>query len=486
MNPAPSDPAAALSSATGARRAAQTAWSALGLAGRASHLREIGRRFGDSADHFAELVVEETGKSPADAWFADVVPNLELFTWWTGAGLASLKPRRVPLSSLRYPAKEATLSWDPHGLVGVITPWNYPVALPLRVLIPALLAGNAVLFKPSDVTPKTGAAIAELFNRVLPGGVLTLVEGGVEAGRSVVAVADHVVFIGGLEAGRDVARRCADRLVTCSLELGGKDAAIVLRDCDMERTVAGVLWGAFTNSGQNCAAIERVYVDAAIADDFTARLVAAAAKIQVPAAATEAQAAIVARHLAEAADRGAEPHGVYPPGPVVVTGVPPDAQLLTEETFGPICPVVVVQGAEEALRLANEGEYGLTLSIWTRDEARARKMAAAARAGVVTINNVAVTASMPFAPWSGRGGSGSGVTNSDLSAHDLARPKFTLVDFGRDPEPWWYPVQGAVDLARRSLRWVTAGMFSRLIQTPALLRALRIRRRQQRALTRRD
>ncbi len=470
----------------GAVRAAQASWVALGLTGRAAHLREVARRFTDSADALAELVVAETGKAAADAWFADIVPNLDLFTWWTGPGARSLQAQRVPLSSLRYPAKEATLSWDPRGIVGVITPWNYPVALPLRVLIPALLAGNAVLFKPSEITPRTGAAVAELFTSVLPGGVLTLVQGGADAGRAVVDRADHVVFIGGRDTGREVARRCAERLITTSLELGGKDAAIVLRDCDLDRTVAGVLWGAFTNSGQNCAGIERVYVDQEIAGEFTRRLIAAAAQTEVAPAATEAQAARVAAHLADAQARGATLHGSYPPGPVVATDVPADALLMTEETFGPVCPVTVVSGAAEALRLANASEYGLTLSLWTRDEARARQLAEQARAGVVTVNNVSFTASMPFAPWAGRGSSGSGVTNSVLSAHELARPKFTLVDFGRDPEPWWYPTAGAVDLARKTLAWVSASTWARAARTPGLLAALRRRARQQRELVKVD
>ena len=441
----------------------------------------VRQRLADRAEELAKLVSEETGKSLADAWFADVVPNLDLFTWWAGPGAKVLKSERSKLSALRYPAKEGELHYEPKGIVGVITPWNYPAALPLRALVPALLAGNAVLFKPSEVTPKTGALVASLFTDVLPGGLIALIEGGADAGRRVVDAADHVVFIGGERAGRQVAARAAERLVSASLELGGNDAAIVLSDCDLERTLSGVLWGAFTNSGQNCAAIERVYVAAGIYDAFVSRLVAMASAIEVAPLATEAQDAIVRAHLSDAEARGARLHGSYP-GAVVLTEVPEDAKVLREETFGPLCPVIRVKDAEEALLLANASDYGLTLSIWTRDEARARALAARAKVGVVSVNNVAMSASMPFAPWSGRGKSGGGVTNSALAILEMVHPKYILVDHGRDPEPWWFPGDaGALAFARRSLRWISAGVLARIAGVFSLLGLMRARIKAQRA-----
>ena len=464
-----------LSHTVSAMRIAQRAWAELPISARAEHLLQVRRRLVDRAEELSAVVQRETKKSPADAWFADVVPNLDLFTWWAGPGAKVIARERSRLSALRYPAKEGELHYEPKGIVGLITPWNYPAALPFRALVPALLAGNAVIFKPSEVTPETGDLVASLFQDILPGGLVAVVHGAAEAGRAVVDVADHVVFIGGGQAGRAVAARAAERLISASLELGGNDAALVLGDCDLERTVSGVLWGAFTNSGQNCAAIERVYVDEARYQDFVSRLVAAAAQLEIAPVATEAQDAIIRAHLDDAVSRGAVAHGTYP-GPVVLTDVPADARVLNEETFGPLCPVVPVSSADEGLRAANDSELGLTMSIWTRDEARARALAARAKAGVVTVNNVAVTASMPFAPWSGRGASGGGVTNSPLAILEMVVPKYLLIDHGRDPEPWWFPGgDSAVAFARRSLAWISSGPLGRIAGVFGLLTAMRAR-----------
>ena len=254
----------------------------------------------------------------------------------------------------------------------------------------------------------------------------------------------------------------------------------MLADADLDRAVPGILWGAFSNSGQNCAAVERVYVHTDVYDPFVAQLVAAAAKVTTAPAATEAQAGVVAGQLADAIEGGAEAHGSYPPGPVVLTNVAPDAAVLREETFGPLLPVVRVADSREAMRLANHTAYGLTLSIWTRDEPRARSMAAQSRTGIVTVNNVSFTAAIPEAPWSGRGASGHGVTNSHLAILEMVQPKLFLIDDTRAPEPWWFPTDdAAVALARRSLGWLTAGLPQRLARTVGLLRAMRRRKQQQ-------
>lgn len=460
-------------------RAAQGAWAAQSMEHRARVLKAIGDHFAARGEEVAEIVCRETKKAPADAWFADVVPNLELFSWWTGKGLDAIKAWKAPLSPLTHPGKSAVLHYEPKGLVGLITPWNYPAALPLRSLVPALMAGNAVLFKPSEVTPKTGDLIAEIFQNYLPGGVLTVVHGQAEAGEAIIDAADTVVFTGSVATGRKVAMRCAERMIPVSLELGGKDAAIVLRDCDLERTAAGIFWGAMSNSGQNCASIERVYAERQVYDALVARLADLVRQNPVAPVATQAQDATVKRHLDDATAKGATLHGEYPGGGVIVTGMPQDSLIMTEETFGPVCPVLPVDSSEEALQLANDSAFGLTTSIWSDNEARARSLAGRADSGVVTINNHAFTGSMPFAPWSGRGLSGHGVTNSHLAMLEFVQPKFILHDNNADPELWWFPLdQAAVDLARKTLKWMSSKGFSKAARTIEVLKAARERTKQ--------
>lgn len=460
-------------------RAAQSQWASLTIDERCETLRAIGESFAGRAETIVARVCEETQKSQVDAWFADLIPNVDLFTYWTGEGKKYLREEKVGLSSLKFPGKIAKLRYEPKGIVGLITPWNYPVALPLRSLIPALLAGNAVLFKPSEVTPSTGDLLASIFNEYLPSGLLTVVHGAKDAGEAVVDASDHVIFIGSVETGRAVATRCAQALKTVSLELGGKDAALVLADCDLGRTAQGILWGAMSNSGQNCASIERVYVEEEVYQPFLETLTRLASGIKVHPVATQAQDQKVREHLDDAVKEGGSLVGTYP-GPVLVTNAPEHAAIVQDETFGPVCVVASVPSAREGMRRANQSRYGLTTSIWTKSEKRAMELADEADTGVVSINNVALTGAMPFAPWSGRRASGAGVTNSHLAIREMVQPKFVLYDSNKDPEVWWFPATDqAISLARTTLAWLTAKPFSKIGKTFKVLGAMKERIRDQ-------
>ncbi len=459
--------------------AAQRAWAARTVRERAAVIKRVKKRFAAAGQQVADTVCEETKKSPLDAWFADVVPNLDLFDYWTGPGLGAIRDQRAPLSKLKFPSKRATLRFEPKGVVGLITPWNYPAALPLRNLIPALMAGNAVLFKPSEVTPRTGDLLMELFAAELPPGLMHVVHGASAAGEAVIDASDHVIFIGSVATGRKVNARCADQLKTVSLELGGKDAAIVLPDCDLDRTAAGVFWGAMANSGQNCAAIERAYVHKDIYPRFVAKLATLAKRATVAPVATDAQDATVRAHLDDAIARGATAHGDYP-GAVVLTDVPEDAAIMVDETFGPLLPVLSVASADAAVARVNASRFGLTTSIWTADASLADDLAQRLNTGTVTVNNACLTGAMPFAPWSGRGESGTGVTNSHLAIMDMVRPKFVLHDGFRDPEAWWFPASDdAVALAQKTLAWLSASGFDKARKTLAVLSGMKKRTAEQ-------
>jgi acyl-CoA reductase-like NAD-dependent aldehyde dehydrogenase len=258
--------------------------------------------------------------------------------------------------------------------------------------------------------------------------------------------------------GRRIAVACAERLVPCSLELGGKDAAIVLRDCNVERTARGLVWGAFTNAGQNCASIERAYVDKAVADKIVPRIVALAKELRpdadVGVLTTKQQAEVVRRHVSEAVASGAEilagavpDEGQLAVPPIVLKVADENTPLMREETFGPVLPIVLVDGEEEAIRRANDTRFGLTTSVWTKRVNHGHEVAARLQSGVVTINNHGFTGAVPAAPWTGKGESGTGITNSPHALAELTRVRFVLEDRSSSKrELWWYPY---TDVLRR-------------------------------------
>jgi acyl-CoA reductase-like NAD-dependent aldehyde dehydrogenase len=463
-----------------AARTAQAAWAELSVEERVKRIAPLKDRVLARAEAVAALVREEVGKPEVEALLGEVLPTADVVQYWTQSIVEMLDPDDVDIDAIAYPGKEATIEREPRGVVAVIMPWNFPVALPLRTIVPALLAGNAVVFKPSEVTPRSGALVVELFEGLVPGGLLGLVQGGGEVGAALSSAdVDLVVFTGSVATGRKVAHACAERLVPCSLELGGKDAAIVLADADLERAANGVVWGAMMNAGQNCASVERVYVERTIGDAFTKKVcevvAALRADVDVGPLATEAQRAVVARHVAAAKAAGAsvlaggvdsveEKTRAYPP--TVVRVDEDDTPLMRDETFGPVLPIALVDGADEAIRRANASRYGLTASVWTRDRKRARILAHKLRAGVVTINNHGFTGALPNAPWSGHGETGWGITGSPLSLDVLTRPRMVLLDrSSAKRELWWYPYTPAlrnVALAMATLRNGAAGLFARI------------------------
>jgi acyl-CoA reductase-like NAD-dependent aldehyde dehydrogenase len=434
-------------------RAAQRVWAEKSLGDRIDAVAKVKKRLLRRAEEIADTVHAEVKKPIEEAALAEVLPNADVVDWWTQSIEELVEGQDVDLDPLVYPGKRGRIHHDPRGVVALITPWNYPVAIPMRSLVPALLAGNAVVFKPSEITPRSGALCASLFDGLLPEGLLALVQGGAEQGRALCeADVDLVVFTGSVPTGKAIARACAERLVPCSLELGGKDAAIVLADVNVERAAHGIVWGAFTNAGQNCAAVERVYVVEPVAEKLIARVVAVAKSLRpgvdTGAIATERQADTVRRHLREAVDAGAkvlcggEPEDgslAFPPTVLEVDKEAEDLELMREETFGPLLPIVVVDGEDEAIERANASPYALTTSIWTKRVRHGHQLAKRLRSGVVTVNNHAFTGALPMAPWTGTGDTGYGITNSAHALHALTRVRFVLEDTSRARELWWYP-----------------------------------------------
>jgi acyl-CoA reductase-like NAD-dependent aldehyde dehydrogenase len=483
-------------------RAAQSAWAELGAGERARRLGPLQDRVLERAEAIADCVHEEVGKPSVEGLLGEALPSADLVAYWTRSIQELLEPTELELTSVAYAGKQGTIFREARGVVGVITPWNFPVALPLRTIVPALLAGNAVVFKPSEVAPRSGALVAGLLADLLPAGVLGIAQGAGDVGAALCAAdVDLVVFTGSVATGRAVAHACAEKLLPCSLELGGKDAAIVLADADLERTANGIVWAAMMNAGQNCAAVERVYVDRRIADAFTTKVCAVVAALRpgvdVGPLATSAQRAMVHRQVEDATAGGAEilaggsartfsirppaadgERREYPPTVLRVSG--DDSTLMRDETFGPVLPIAVVDGEEQAIARANASRFGLTASIWTRDHKKAIRLAQRLRAGVVTINNHAFTGAIPAAPWSGHGETGWGITGSPRALDLLTRPRFVLLDRNRAKrELWWFPYTPALRTIASSmatLRCSARGLFSRARALYTLVGAL-VRRR---------
>jgi acyl-CoA reductase-like NAD-dependent aldehyde dehydrogenase len=367
----------------------------------------------------------------------------------------STRTRAVRLNPVSFPRKSAKVEYVPRGVVGIIAPWNYPVAGIYRSVFPALLTGNGVVLKPSEYTPRTSAWLIDQLAAALPEGIVQAVQGDGEVGAALIdAGIDACVFTGSPRVGREVQVHCARRGIPASVEMGGKDAAIVLADCDLDRTVAGITQWKLNNVGQACGAIEIAYVDERIADAFVERLGRAWQELRaspgefadIGPLGNQRQLDVVVAQVEDARAQGARvvcggtPSGRglwYPP--TILDRCTDAMAVVRDETFGPVLAVVRISGVEEAVRRVNEGRYGLGASIWTGDLDRARRLASRLEVGIVSVNNHGFTGAIPQLPWSGTRETGFGIANGPESLGTFVRPRTLIVDELSAPEPFWMP-----------------------------------------------
>ncbi len=446
-------------------RAAQRAWRDLTTAERIGLLRKGARALLSRRPEIMELVRIEMGKVEVEALFNEALGPLDTVNAWARVVTRHGTRETVRLNPMSFPRKSAVVDMVPRGVVGVIAPWNFPVAGLYRAVFPALMTGNAVVVKPSPYTAASSAWFLEVLGTVLPEGLVAVVQGGGEVGEALLdAGIDACVFTGSPETGRKVRVRCAERGIPASVEMGGKDPAIVLADCDMPRTVAGLTSWALNNAGQACGAIEIAFVDRTIADELVERLARVwrelragpglRGEVDVAPLAHRQQLDLVVRHVEDARARGAtvvcggKPTGVglwYEP--TLLDHCTEDMDVVRDETFGPVLAVVRVDGLADAVALANRSRYGLGVSLWTRDVGRAQRTAERLDFGVVTINNHAFSGAVPDLPWTGTRDTGFGVANSQHALGTFVRPKTTIVDRSTGFELYWLPYdRGLLDL----------------------------------------
>ena len=452
--------AAQVGEALEAARNAFPSWSAVSFRERGRFLLKLREAVLAEADPLAALIAREQGKPQAEAHAVEIFPSLEALKHLALHAEDVLREDVVESQVLLFAHKDGRLVYAPIGVVLVITPWNYPFAIPLTGLAAALVAGNTVVLKPAPSTTLVGLRLGALCRQAgLPDGVVNVVATDDRLAQSLVEDprVGKIVFTGSVATGKKVMASAATNLTPVVLELGGKDPAIVCRDADLDRAAQGIVWGAFLNAGQTCASVERVYVERTVAEPFIGKVVEETRKIRLgdPARdevdmgpmALERQRTIVEEHVADARAHGARvliggekpggPGYYYPP--TVLTDVDHSMRIMREETFGPVLPIMAVDSLEEAVRLANDSEYGLTASGWTRSAETARRLQEGLVAGVVTINDCVSSYGEPTAPWGGVKRSGIGRTHGGLGLREMVQARYVTRDRSSGPALWWYP-----------------------------------------------
>lgn len=443
-------------------REAFAIWGSLPVEKRISYIKNIYNLIIEKRDHIAQVITKNNGKPLTECYLTELASTLQIMEHFINKGSEILSNKNIPLGPM-YPMKKSHMSYEPLGVLAIIEPWNYPFYLPMSAITKALVAGNTFIFKPSSVVAMVGKEIENIFiESGLPDGVANVIYGGGDSANILLdSDIDKVIFTGSVEIGRSIAKKCAEKLLPCALELGGKDPAIVFKGTNIDFAVNGVLWGALANCGQACASIERVYVESEIYEEFTRKITDAIKALKIGDGLSDTtdvgplinqdQVQTIEDHVNDAVSKGAkvlaggkrvEGNGFFFE-PTVLINVNHKMKVMYEETFGPIIPIMSFTSKEEVINLANDSKYGLAASIWTGDMQGVKEIAEALNCGTVWVNDSLFQQAHPACPWQGYKDSGYG----SCDIYDFTRSKHVSIDQGfipsiRPKNIWWYPYKG--------------------------------------------
>lgn len=445
--------------------AAQGAWDEIGVRKRVAVLRDFQRLLRERKSEIAEAISREAGKPVAEALTTEVLVVLDAARFLIDNAYRLLRDEPLPHGNLATKLKRGRLLREPYGVVGIISPWNYPFSIPATETLAALVAGNAVVLKPSEFTSLVALELRSLLHAAgAPEDVFQVVIGDGATGAALVrsqidgAKIDKLLFTGSVATGKRIAAAAAERLLPVVLELGGKDPMLVLDDADLDVASSAAVWGAFVNAGQTCLSVERCYVHRSLYENFLRACAEKTKKLRVgPGLDRETdvgpmihqrQLRIVEAHVEDAVARGArvltggsrsQELGENFYRPTVLADVTHEMRIMREETFGPVLPVMAFDNDDEAVRLANDSEYGLAASVWTRDRARGERLARRIQAGTVMVNDVVSCFGISEAPHGGVKSSGMGRAHGRFGLEEMVRLKYVDTDLMPGMKKvWWY------------------------------------------------
>jgi len=454
-------------------------WRDAGLKERATRIRNVQQLLLERSEDIARLITQEMGRPLTESLVLEVQASLDVTGYYAKRAHTYLDDRRVPLHHLLFMRRKSTMHHEPLGVLGIISPWNWPLLIPMGGIIPALLSGNAVVFKHSELTPLTAVKIQALFTDAgIPESIFQIVQGGSEIGKALVGSSiEKIFFTGSTEVGKEVLRQASHTLKKSVLEMGGSDPAIVCDDADLDITSSGLIWGGFSNCGQNCNGIERVYVHEKIADELITLMTEKIQRLRIGNGmdtetdmgplASEAQRIKIEAIIEMAVEMGAEvtlggrriERTGYFFEPTLIRWDKSLLQPMDIEIFGPIIYYTPVSDDDEAVRLANRSKFGLAASVWTENPKRGNAIARRIEAGTVMINDSIVSFGMPEAGWTGIKNSGIGWVHGGKGLDEMVNIKY----INRDPQShtqklWWFPYsEGMI----RGMKAALAFLFSK-------------------------